>query len=502
MFNKAQRTFAETISQIINCNPFLKLRIELERKALGADFVEENADWNLHPSQHQQTPNLERMSRVADDILSDVYGGEFSEGDLELYVDLVRFVLFDKYRHEFEQLAASGIRPAKVYDRFQRDWMAYFPSDRSPQFILEQVPHIFALLCQIRRAFNNIFRNLIGSSEAIIELRARVWQSIFTHDVRRYYSSMFGAMADFPTLITGPTGSGKELVARAVGQSGYVPFDPEAGNWATPLDQLFLSLNLSALSPTLIESELFGHTKGSFTGATSDRTGWLEACPVHGAVFLDEIGELDPEVQVKLLRVVQDRAFQRLGDTAERRFHGRIIAATNRDLAEGIRDDKFRLDFYYRLCADQIETPSLAERCANDEEELVHLVEHLLLRILPESDVSKAASGCVDWIRKHLGPSYAWPGNVRELDQCLRSWLLRQDYQPLETRSCDSDQLAAALGESTLTAEELVSLYCCVSYGQTGSYVRTASKLNLDRRTVKARVHPPESTSREQGSDE
>ena len=491
MFSKAQRTFATTVSEIINCNPFLECRIKLERKALGADFDEENAAWNLHPSQHQQTPNLDRISRVAEDVLADTYGGEFGKGDLDLYVDLVRFVLFDKYRLEFEQAVNGQAREAKVYEKFKRDWLDHFPSDRTPDSVRQQVPHIFALLCQIRRAFNNIFQNLIGSSEAIIQLRANVWRSIFTHDVRRYYRSMFSAMADFPTLITGPTGSGKELVARAIGQSGYVPFNPETGKWATPPDQLFVSLNLSALSPTLIESELFGHAKGSFTGATSDRTGWLESCPVHGAVFLDEIGELDPEVQVKLLRVVQDRAFQRLGDTTERRFHGRIIAATNRDLAMGVQDEKFRIDFYYRLCADQIQTPSLVERCSNANE-LSHLVEHLLLRILPETEAPEAARQCVAWIRERLGPRYEWPGNVRELDQCIRSWLIRQDYAPLAKCGSDGDQLAAALANSQLTAEELVSLYCCVSYGQTGSYVQTANQLNLDRRTVKARVHPPD----------
>src|SRR6185369_6170470 len=107
----------------------------------------------------------------------------------------------------------------------------------------------------------------------------------------------------------------------------------------------FHALNLSALSPTLIESELFGHRRGAFTGALEDRAGWMEVCPPLGTVFLDEIGELDPAIQVKLLRVLQTRMFQRLGDTATRVFRGKIIAATNRDL-DSAKD--FRRDFYYR----------------------------------------------------------------------------------------------------------------------------------------------------------
>ena len=497
MFNKSQRKFARTISEIINCNPFLPRRIELERQALGKEFSEQNAEWNLHPSQHRLTPNLEKMQQVAEGILDLLVESEsVPEGDdLALHLDLVRFVLFNRFRNEMGDVATQGGKLQSVFQQFREQWMTYCPPGRFQDSVTEQVPHIFALLCQIRRAFDNVFGNLIGSSDVIIQLRANVWRSIFTHDVRRFHDSMFSAMADFPTLITGPTGTGKELVARAIGQSGYVPFDPDAAKWETPPDGLFVSLNLSALSPTLIESELFGHRKGAFTGATSDRIGWLEACPQFGAVFLDEIGELDPEIQVKLLRVVQDRTFQRLGDTEPRRFHGRIIAATNRDLATEIEAGRFRLDFYYRLCADQIQTPSLAERCTTESAELKHLVEHLLARIVSDQSEAQLAEQCITWIREHLGNEYPWPGNVRELDQCIRSWLIRQDYTPLTAAPCaesDERRLRDSLKCQSLSADELTSLYCQVSYEQTGSYVKTAKNLKLDRRTVKARVDRPD----------
>ena len=497
MLSKPQRQFADRISEIINCNPFLPDRIELERLALGSEFVESGASWNSHPSQHKESPNLERMLHRAEEILESASTSgstriAINDEELDLYLDLVRFVLFNRYRDELRALTTDNRKPAAAYAKFRDDWLKYCPPDQVPEEVTATIPHIFALLSQIRRAFNNIFENLIGSSDVIIELRAHVWQSIFTHDVRRYYSAMFMAMADFPTLITGPTGSGKELVARAIGQSGYVPFDPDTGKWETPIDKLFVSLNLSALSPTLIESELFGHTKGAFTGATSDRIGWLEACPKYGAVFLDEIGELAPEIQVKLLRVVQDRTFQPLGDTRAKQFQGRIIAATNRDLAQEIQNERFRLDFYYRLCADQIVTPSLAERWAKDKSEIRHLVDHLLLRIIPKNQQADLADECIAWIHQHLGSQYAWPGNVRELDQCLRSWLIRKDYQPLERPANDSCNVGAALSGANMTADELTSLYCKISYERTGSYVKTADQLGLDRRTVKARVHPAE----------
>lgn len=173
---------------------------------------------------------------------------------------------------------------------------------------------------------------------------------------------LLASLRDVTTLITGPSGTGKELVARAVGLSGYIPFDDKTAAFASDFVGSFHALNLSALPVTLIESELFGHRRGAFTGAVSDRRGWLEICEPGGAVFLDEIGDLDPVVRVKLLRVLETRTFQPVGGTTSRRFHGKIIAATNRDLAEGMRTGQFRPDFYYRLCSDVIVTPSLHDQ--------------------------------------------------------------------------------------------------------------------------------------------
>lgn len=492
MLTSSQEKFAELLSQLINCNPFLPERIEIERQLLGSSFVAKSANWNLHPSEHQRTENLNKIYIEAVNILSSVKVSSVDAAKLPLVQDLLWFVLFSEFSADFEELDASnGENATAVYDRFRERWLGFCPASDVPKRFTEQIPHIFALLFQIRRAFDNTFRHIIGSSAPVIELRANVWRSIFTHDLRRFSETMFSSMMDFPTLITGPTGSGKELVARAIGLSGFVPYNERKGEFEAPLDKLFVSLNLSALSPTLIESELFGHRKGAFTGATNDRVGWLEACPQMGAVFLDEIGELDHDIQVKLLRVAQDRVFQRLGDTQPKTFHGRIISATNRDLATEISAGRFRKDFYYRLCADQIRTPSLAERCKTDKGELDHLAFHLLTRIIGHEDQA-LCNEWLTWARKGLGAEYAWPGNVRELDQCIRSWLIRQDYKPCLFSDSDGAEhsLEGALATAELTADELLTRYCKAKYQQTGSYVKTAELLGLDRRTVKSRVDP------------
>ena len=153
--------------------------------------------------------------------------------------------------------------------------------------------------------------------------------------------------------------------------------------------------------------ELFGHKKGAFTGATNDRKGLFETCPPHGTVFLDEIGELDSGIQVKLLRVLQSRKFQRLGDLEERKFTGKLVAATNRDLAEEMQSGQFRQDLYYRLCADRIETPTLSEQLTSQPEDLHNLVEYLANQLTDENHGAEIADEVMKWITENLGASYA-----------------------------------------------------------------------------------------------
>jgi transcriptional regulator with GAF, ATPase, and Fis domain len=239
-------------------------------------------------------------------------------------------------------------------------------------------------------------------------------------------------------------------VAEAIGRSLYIPFDAKKEDFridflnakkkVVRIDFLkaFTPVNLSALSPSLIESELFGHVEGAFTGAVRDRIGRLEDCPEHGAVFLDEIGELTAELQVKLLRVLQTRRFQRVGENEDKPFLGKIIAATNRDLAGELQARRFREDFYYRLCADQIETPSLRVQLNDRPEDLPLLVGFICRAVLGEEKAAELAPKVAGWIEQHLR-DYAWPGNFRELEQCVRSYTIRKEYHPLRSAQPPAD---------------------------------------------------------------
>jgi transcriptional regulator with PAS, ATPase and Fis domain len=238
----------------------------------------------------------------------------------------------------------------------------------------------------------------------------------------------------------------------------------------------------------LVESELFGHRRGAFTGAIADRKGWLEMCPPAGAVFLDELGDLDPSIQVKLLRVIETRTFHPVGDSAGRQFRGKLIAATHRDLAAGIREGRFREDLYFRLCSDQIATPPLAEQLADSPQVLRELIMYMTRRVVG-GEAETLAGEVADWIEKNLGADYPWPGNYRELEQCVKNVLIRRDYRPSGSPPSDPvEQIAQDFRAGRLSAEDLLSRYCTVVYSKTRSYEETARRLGIDRRTVKSKI--------------
>lgn len=204
---------------------------------------------------------------------------------------------------------------------------------------------------------------------------------------------------DTTVLITGESGTGKELVAEAIHYSGSRRNRP------------LVKINCSALPETLIESELFGHIRGAFTGATTDRVGRLESAN-GGTLFLDEIGELSPRIQVKLLRFLQEKEFERLGETTPVRVDVRLLAATNRDLLKSVRAGMFREDLYFRLKVMEIHLPPLRER----KDDIPALVDYFIGKM------------CKKFKREFLGVSdevmrlfleYDWPGNVRELENLL-----------------------------------------------------------------------------------
>jgi transcriptional regulator with AAA-type ATPase domain len=485
--------FARAVSRLAYANPFLPERIESERETLGPEFVAAGTLWDSG-AEPNSSANVTRLRERSDALVRQVAdrlaaGSRMEPDEVALHEDLVVYLLFARYEGDFYRLIESPretTTSVPFYRRFARDLAQAFA--HAPGASIE-TPHLFAGLFQIRRAFHYIFHNILGGSAPIVRLRAAVWQSIFTHDMRRYRRSLYRHMGDIATLVTGPSGTGKELVARAIGLARYIPFDADRQAFTEDFAGSFYALNLSALSPTLIESELFGHRRGAFTGALQDRAGWFEVCPPLGTVFLDEIGEVETAIQVKLLRVLQTRAFQRLGDTKDRAFRGKVIAATNRDLAVEIPAGRFRQDFYYRLCSDLIFTPSLAEQLRDLPGERRNLVLAIARRVAGTTEAEAVCEETERWIAHHLGDDYPWPGNVRELEQCVRNVMIRGEYRPPRAIAADARaRLMEGVVSGALSADDLLRRYCTLVYAQTGSYQETGRRLGLDRRTVREKV--------------
>jgi DNA-binding NtrC family response regulator len=215
-------------------------------------------------------------------------------------------------------------------------------------------------------------------------------------------------------LLLGETGTGKELIAKAVHRLSPRGSGP------------FVRVNCGALSESLLESELFGHVRGSFTGAIDNRTGRFEAAHT-GTIFLDEINSTTPKLQVKLLRVLQEREFERVGDTATVRVDTRVISASNRDLLDEVENERFREDLYYRLNVVPIRLPPLRDR----REDVPELVEHFLRHYNEENDryVTHIERKALESLQE-----YDWPGNVRELQNYIERAVV---MAPGDELTCD-----------------------------------------------------------------
>jgi Nif-specific regulatory protein len=212
------------------------------------------------------------------------------------------------------------------------------------------------------------------------------------------------AKSQSTVLIVGETGTGKELVAHAIHYN------------SDRADRPFIRVHCAALPESIIESELFGHEKGAFTGAVGERKGRFELAD-GGTLFLDEISEISPALQIKLLRVLQEREFERVGGSKTIRVNVRVLAATNRDLMQLVKEGKFREDLYYRLHVFPIYVPPLRKRAAD----VVLLADYFLEKYSKETGrhVRRLASSAIDMLM-----SYHWPGNVRELENCLERAVL------------------------------------------------------------------------------
>ena len=303
----------------------------------------------------------------------------------------------------------------------------------------------------------SMFEEIVGSSSRLQAVLARVTKV---------------ARTDSTVLITGETGTGKELIARAIHKR------------SDRADRPFVSVNCAAIPRDLIASELFGHEKGAFTGALQRRIGRFELAE-GGTLFLDEIGELPAETQVALLRVLQEREFQRVGSNQTIRANVRVIAATHRDLPAAIEAGTFRSDLYYRINVFPLEIPALRER----KEDIRLLVKYFIHRYCSKAgkDVKSIDKKSLDRLQ-----SYSWPGNIRELQNVIERSAILCDS---ENFSVDESWLSTAASparplsqEMVLQEKELIEAALAECKGRVSGSSGAAAKLGMPPSTLDSKI--------------
>jgi len=284
------------------------------------------------------------------------------------------------------------------------------------------------------------------------------------------------ADTDTTVLIQGETGTGKELIARSL------------HDLSRRRELPFQRINCAAIPRDLLESDLFGHEKGSFTGAIAQKIGRFELAG-HGTIFLDEIGEMPLDLQPKLLRVLQEREFERVGSPRMLRMNARVIAATNRNLATMVEDRKFREDLFYRLNVFPIQVPALRERREDIPSLVYHLIQRFASRLHKRIDSIPPET-------MHALQQYAWPGNIRELQNIIERAVVLYDGQTFsvdETRlKRESPQLSLSRGPYTeALAErerEMIEAALAESRGRISGPSGAANKLGIPRQTLDSKI--------------
>ncbi|MBN1381253.1 MAG: sigma 54-interacting transcriptional regulator [Deltaproteobacteria bacterium] len=303
------------------------------------------------------------------------------------------------------------------------------------------------------------FQNIIGKSKKM--------QDIY---------SLLEDLADLDTtvLITGESGTGKELIARALHYGGQRAFKP------------FVTVNCSALTEGLLESELFGHVRGAFTGAIRDKQGRFQLAD-GGTILLDEIGDISPLIQLKLLRVLQEKEFERVGESISQKVDVRVVACTNRNLKDNVQKGDFRQDLYYRLKVMEIALPPLRDRL----EDLLLLVEHFCRRF--NDQFKKSIEGISDEVLKRF-MNYSWPGNVRELEHVMehayvlcRGELITLDHLPPEITYAEEMNNTAKDRKKTakMDVQEIIDALNTARWNKT----KAARILGISRRTIHRKIN-------------
>lgn len=408
---------------------------------------------------------------ISDQRMDGLSGIEFLKRVKNLYPDSIRIIVTG---YGDMDVMMKAVNDCEIYRFILKPW-------ESAE--MEQTLRSGIELYELRSQNKNLVAKLSKSNNRLTEenkyLKHQVTNTKEFTDIiteNEEYKSLLAmlekvAVTNSTCLIQGETGTGKELIANAI----Y--------NFSKLSDKPFVKVNCAALHDNLIESELFGHVKGAFTGAVSDRIGRFELAN-GGTIFLDEIGELRLDVQSKLLRIIQEGEYQRIGSNESNKTEVRIIAATNRNLEQRIKDGEFREDLYYRLNVFPIKTIPLRERKEDIEILCQHFIQHYSSKFgIAESSISDEGMKKLKY--------YNWPGNIRELENIIQRYIILEQGKDIDFTNWNPERYEFE-NNSELSLSENEKQYILSTLSKTNGKVfgpgGAAEHLDINPKTLISRM--------------
>lgn len=506
IFSPRERPLAQSLARLILENPFEDDRHRLEREILG-----------ISGRDHSDRSELASILALLEDLLrscraqlqeSPVQAGS---ADATLYQELVLLHLFYQHGRDFDRLIevshgrGSADQRIPFYERFIRELGYWLPGGLSGECAAIGEARIFALFFQVRRAFQHLFQDIVGTSPAAQRLRARLWQSLFTVRMDRYRRSLVGRMADVVTTLTGPGGVGKGRVAHALALSRYIPFNPQRSEFEHDFLRGFVPIQVDAHQNGVLERHLLRNAlpatataRNTATAASSESANdaalsdALEQVTAYGTLFFDEITRIEPALQGIILALLHLRGRPPAGQSTSQFYQGYLVFASKVDLAAAVERGQLSEELYFRIGADRIQLESLASTLAEYPSELDKLVLNCARKLAGADEAPALTDEVLQAIKRDLPPNYEWPGNYRELEQCVRSVLMHGNYTPvpLSTQSSPSALLAGEFERGSLSVDALLSRYITHLFAHTPNYEELGRKLGIDRRTVKKYVRP------------
>lgn len=524
IFSPRERPLAQLLARLILENPFREERHRLEREIL------ETSGWGRSDRSDQASilALLEDLLRSSRAQLQDS-AAEPGNQDAALYQELVLLHLFYLHRRDFDRLIeashARGSAEQRIpfYERFVRELNYWLPGGLSGEYAAIGQTRIFALFFQVRRAFQHLYQNIVGTSPAAQRLRARLWQSLFTSRMDRYRRTLAGQLNDVVTTLTGPSGVGKGQVSRSLALSRYIPFDPERSEFSEDFLRCFIPVQVEAQPGSVLARHLLrsGRTGALLTGGgvargpeahlgtlahTSPFTSVQQAAAYgefalsdalensgpHTTLFFDEITQMEYPLQGTILALLHLRDHPLGGQDETHFYQGHLMMASKFDLAKAVERGQLSEELYFRLGADRIELNSLAAILAESPDELGSLVQNIARKLAGSDEAAALTDEVLSVVSREMPHNYAWPGNYRELEQCVRSVLMHGHYNPapLAAESSPAALLAGEIERGSLTVDALLSRYITHLFAQNPNYEEIGRKLGIDRRTVKKYVRP------------